>query len=311
MDIEAKHIKADEYGVRIASLDEREYREKLWAHRPITDFWRVGRGIAATLERHNIFTMGDIARCSLAPDSAYRNEDLLYKLFGVNAELLIDHAWGIETCTMADIKSYKPEATSIGSGQVLQSPYSFDQARIVVLEMADSLALTLVEKNLKTKQIVLTIGYDIANVKDETYQGDVKVDVYGRSIPKHAHGTANIDKYTSSSKKISKALEALYSEIVNKNIKIRRITLTATNVVFADNIPKEEEIKQLDLFTDYVKEKEIEYKQNIQEEKDESIQKALIDIKNKYGKNSILKGLSYEDGATQKEKNTQIGGHKA
>lgn len=311
MDIEAKHIKADEYGVRIASLDEKEYREKLWTHRPITDFWRVGRGIASTLERYNIFTMGDIARCSLAPDSAYKNEDLLYKLFGVNAELLIDHAWGIETCTMADIKSYKPEATSIGSGQVLQSPYSFDQARIVVLEMADSLALTLVEKNLKTKQIVLTIGYDIANVKDEIYQGDIKVDIYGRAIPKHAHGTANIDKYTSSSKKISKALEALYSEIVNRNLKIRRINLTATNVVFADNIPKEEEIKQLDLFTDYVKEKEIEYKQNIQEEKDESIQKALIEIKNKYGKNSILKGLSYEDGATQKERNTQIGGHKA
>lgn len=291
------------------------HRRSLWTHRPLTDFWRVGRGYAKKLEANGLFTMGDIARCSIGKASDYYNEDLLYKLFGVNAELLIDHSWGWEPTTIADIKAYKPESNSIGSGQVLQCPYTFDKARLVIHEMADMLALELVDKELVTNQIVLTVGYDIENLKDESarksYHGEVTIDRYGRSVPKRAHGTENIGEYTSSTRKIVQAALALYDRIMDRKLLIRRMYLTANHVVNEADAPKPEAAQQLNLFMDYAAEQEKQEAEAAQLTKEKSIQKAMLSIKKKYGKNAILKGMNLEDGATAKDRNGRIGGHKA
>ena len=315
MDIVAKRSAPDRYGVRIAELDETSYRRLLWTHRPLTDFWRVGRGYARKLEENGLFTMGDIARCSLGSASDYYNEDLLYRLFGVNAELLIDHAWGYEPCTMADIKSYRPDTSSIVSGQVLQYPYTAEKARLVVREMADALALDLVEKGMVTGQLTLTVGYDIENLADpdtrRQYQGEVTVDRYGRRVPKHAHGTANLDRQTSSSLLITDAVAALYDRIINPRLLVRRISLSANRIVPASSVKEQEIYEQLDLFTDYAAlRKEQEEEKRILE-REQKMQKAMLEIKKKYGKNAILKGISLEEGATARERNGQIGGHKA
>ena len=313
MDIEAKHAEPDENGVRIAELDEMTYKQKLWSHRPLTDFWRVGHGYAKKLEENGLYTMGDIARCSLGKDGTYYNEDLLFKLFGVNAELLIDHAWGYEPCTIAEIKSYKPETNSIGSGQVLQSPYTFEKAKLVVKEMTDLLVLDLVDKNLVTDQMVLTIGYDVENLQGKnSYKGEVTTDHYGRKIPKHAHGTANLDRQTSSTKLIMDAVMELYDRIVNPDLLVRRINLTACKVV-DESEAKQYSVagEQLDIFTDYaeLERKRTEEKAALQREK--NMQKAVLELKKKYGKNIILKGMNLEEDATARERNAQIGGHKA
>lgn len=315
MDIVAKHVAADENGVRIAALDEMAYRRKLWDHRPITDFWRVGKGYAKKLETHGLYTMGDIAMCSVGKPQDFYNEELLYKLFGVNAELLIDHAWGWEPCTMADIKAYKPETNSIGSGQVLHSPYSFEKARLVVREMIDLLALELVDKGLVTDQVMLTVGYDIENLTDpmrrKAYKGPVTTDHYGRRIPKHAHGTVNLKRYSSSAKELMEAATALYDRIVDNHLLIRRINMAANHVIREKDIPKEDSCEQMDLFTDY----EAEGKQRAADaealEQEKDVQKALLDIKKKFGKNAILKGMNLQEDATAVSKNNQIGGHKA
>jgi DNA polymerase V len=315
MDVGAKHIPADKNGVRIAELDEMSYRRSLWAHRPLTDFWRVGRGYARKLEEYGMFTMGDIARCSVGKSTDYRNEDLLYKLFGVNAELLSDHAWGWEPCTIADIKAYKPSSNSISTGQVLMSPYSFDKTKLVVREMTDLLALDLVDKGLVTDQLVLTVGYDIENLTDperrKKYQGPVTTDHYGRSIPKHAHGTANIGRHTSSAKKLVDAVSELYDRVVDKTLLSRRITVAANHVVDEASSPKAPVYEQLDLFTDYSALRECQEKEEAELEREKRRQQAILAIKNKYGKNAILKGVNFEEGATAKNRNEQIGGHKA
>ena len=256
MDIWAKHIQPDEKGVRIAEMDEMSYRQRLWDHRPLTDFWRVGRGYAKKLEAQGLCTMGDIARCSIGKPTDYYNEELLYRMFGVNAEILVDHAWGYEPTTMADIKAYKPEAKSIGSGQVLTAPYTFGKARMVAWEMADQLALDLVGQRLATNQLTLTVGYDIENLRDsqrrKQYHGEVKTDRYGRQIPKHAHGTANLEEYTASSKRITAAILELYDRIVDKNLLIRRMNLTANRVTAEADVPAEPAMEQMDLFADPV-----------------------------------------------------------
>lgn len=307
MDVGAKKIAADADGARIAELDEMTYRRTLWDHTPLTDFWRVGKGYAEKLASVGIYTMGDVARCSLGKITDYYNEDLLYKLFGINAELLIDHAWGWEPCTIADIKAYKPEAKSIGSGQVLQEPYPFEKARLVADEMADALALDLVSKDLVTDQIVMTVGYDIAN-KD--YKGEITIDRYGRKIPKHAHGTQNLKVQTSSEKLIRTATLELFDRIVDKDLLVRRLYITAGKVV--DESEKKEPVpEQMDLFTDYAAEEKKRAEEKERLEKERKRQQAVLDIKNKYGKNAILKGMNLEEGATAKSRNGQIGGHKA
>ena len=315
MDIWAKHIQPDENGVRIAELDEMSYRRNLWDHRPLTDFWRVGRGYARKLEANGLYTMGDIARCSIGKPTDYYNEDLLYKLFGVNAELLIDHAWGWEPCTIGDIKAYKPESNSIGSGQVLQYPYPFAKAKLVVHEMADQLSLDLVDKGLVTDQLTLTIGYDIDNLRDQeissTYQGDVTVDRYGRTVPKQAHGTENMDVYTSSTKQIVRAALALFDRIVDKRLLVRRIYLTANRVVSESSAPNRREVEQLDLFTDYAALECRQAEETAALEREKKMQRTMLDIKRRFGKNAILKGMNLEDGATTIDRNGQIGGHKA
>lgn len=315
MDIEAKHIPPDENGVRIAELDEMSYRRKLWSHRPLTSFWRVGKGYAKKLESCGIYTMGDVARCCLGKPGDYYNEDLLYKLFGINAELLIDHAWGWEPCTMADIKAYKPESNSIGSGQVLQSPYEFEKAKLVVREMTELLVLDLVEKNLVTNQLTLTIGYDIENLSDperrKQYHGPVTTDQYGRSIPKHAHGTANLDRYLSSTKLITGAMMNLFDRIVDPKLLVRRITITANRVIDEKAAQRKDEYQQLDLFTDYKAEEVRQREEQTELEREKRMQKAMLDIKHKFGKNAILKGMNLQEGATAKDRNSQIGGHKA
>lgn len=315
MDIEAKHILPDENGVRIAELDEMSYRRSLWSHRPLTDFWRVGKGYAKKLEEHGLYTMGDIARCSEGRPGSYHSEDLLYELFGVNAQLLIDHAWGWEPCTIADIKSYKPEHKSVGSGQVLQCPYPFEKAKLVVREMTDLLVLDLVEKGLVTKQIVLTVGYDIGNLKKpslkKNYHGEVKTDRYGRQIPKHAHGTVNLEKYTSSTRQITQAVMDLYDRIVNESLMVRRINMAATHVIPEAEVKTEDTYEQLDLFTDYAALQKEKEKETVELEKERKMQKAMLEIKQKFGKNAILKGMNLQDGATAKDRNRQIGGHNA
>ncbi len=314
MDIVAKHSPPDENGVRIAELDETEYRKKLWDHQPITDFWRVGRGYARKLAEHGMFTMGDVARCSIGGDGDIQNEELLYKLFGVNAELLIDHAWGWESCTIKDIKAYRPENKSIGSGQVLQSPYTTDRAKIVVLEMADQLALDLMSRGLVTDRIVLTVGYDRENLNDpkkiNEYEGTVKIDHYGRLVPKHGHGTEPLGEYTSSGRIITNAAGRLFDKTAENGLLIRRINLTAENVVPEGHKPKPA-AEQIDLFTDYSEREKAESEKDYEREKEKKLQKAILDIKDKYGKNSILKGISLEDGATARDRNSQIGGHRA
>ena len=255
MDIVAKHIEPDKNGVRIAELDEMSYRRLLWNHRPLTDFWRVGRGYSKKLEKIGLYTMGDIARCSIGKPTDYYNEELLYKLFGINAELLIDHAWGYEPCTMEDVKAYQPETNSISSGQVLHCPYEFDKARLVVKEMTDLMVLDLVNKGLVTNQIVLTIGYDIENITDKNrsrnYKGTVTTNYYGKKVPKPAHGTTNLPKQTSSTTLITNAVMELYDKIVNKKLLIRRINIVANKLVDEHSVKNANKYEQLDLFTDY------------------------------------------------------------
>ena len=315
MDIVAKHMVADENGVRIAELDEMSYRKLLWSHKPITDFWRVGRGYAKRLAENGLYTMGDVARCSIGDKSQYYNEELLYKLFGINAELLIDHAWGYEPCTIADIKAYKPESNSISSGQVLTVPYDFHKAKLIVREMTDLLVLDLVEKRLVTDQLVLTIGYDIENLTNpeikKLYHGPITTDQYGRKVPKHAHGTANIERKTSSTKIITKAVLDLFDRIVNPDLLVRRVTIAACKLVNEEMAASVKKYEQMDLFTDY---EALEREQSIENEeleKEKQIQKAVIDIHKKYGKNAMLKGMNLEEGATTTRRNAQIGGHKA
>ena len=287
MDIMAKHIPSDENGVRIAFLDEMTYRRELWSHRPITDFWRVGRGYAKKLETYGIYTMGDVARC---------------------AELLIDHAWGWEPCTVEAVKAYRPESSSLGSGQVLQCPYDAEKAKLVVREMADALSLDLVEKRLVTDQIVITVGYDIENLTDperrKKYRGEVVTDRYGRQIPKHAHGTENLESFTSSTQKMVEAASVLYDRIVDKNLLIRRMNITANNIVEEKAAQqKNNSYQQLDLFTDYAAEEEQEKQEALRLDRERKLQEATITIKKKFGKNAILKGMSLQKGATAKNRN--------
>lgn len=310
MDIVAKHIPADKNGVRIAQLDEMTYRRTMWSHEPLTDFWRVGRGYAKKLEEHGMFTMGDVARCS------EENEDLLYNLFGKNAELLIDHAWGWEPTTIEAIKAYKPSSNSLGSGQVLHCPYEAETAKLVLREMADLLSLDLVDKGLVTDQLTVTVGYDIENLTDperrSRYHGAVVRDHYGREIPKHAHGTINLEEYTASTKKIMGAAAELFDRIADKNLLVRRLNVTANHVVQKDNAPvKGPSCEQLDLFTDYQAREAKEKQEQEQEEREQKMQQALLNIKKKFGKNAILRGMNYQEGATAKDRNRQIGGHKA
>lgn len=314
MDIVAKRAIPDEDGVRIAELDEMDYRRLLWNHRPLTDFWRVGRGYAKRLEEHGLFTMGDVARCSVGKMRDFYNEDLLYKLFGVNVELLIDHAWGWEPCAMADIKAYKPNTNSLGAGQVLQCPYNYEKGKLIVCEMADQLSLDLVDKGLVTDQVVLTIGYDKENLSDpeirKSYKGPVTLDHYGRSVPKHAHGTENLKAYTSSTRMIMDAVLKLYGRFVDKNLLLRRVTLTANHVVKEIDIAGKTVYEQMDLFTDYEALQRQREKENAESEREKKIQKAILYIRKRYGKNAVLRGMNLEEGAMAVERNRQIGGHK-
>lgn len=315
MDIVAKHIEPDKNGVRIAELDEMSYRRKLWSHRPITDFWRVGNGYAKKLEEHGLYTMGDIARCSIGKPNELYNEELLYKLFGINAELLIDHAWGYEPCTMEQVKAYKPETNSVSSGQVLHCPYDYDKAKLIVKEMTDQMVLDLVDKGLVTDQLVLTIGYDIENLSNPNlknqYKSEITIDRYGRKVPKHAHGTANLKKKTSSTRLITNAVMDLYDRIVDEHLLVRRITITANKLVDEKSVKQENEYQQLDLFTDYEVHRKKPAEEEEKSERERRMQEAMLSIKKKFGKNAVLKGMNLEEGATAKDRNEQIGGHKA
>ena len=315
MDIVAKHVAPDANGVRIAELDEMTYRKLLWSHRPLTDFWRVGHGYRKKLEEAGLYTMGDIARCSIGEEWDYYNEELLYKMFGINAELLIDHAWGYEPVTIADIRGYKPETNSIGSGQVLHCPYDFEKTKLIVREMTDALVLDLVEKKLVTDQIVLDIGYDIENLTNpdirKKYHGEVKADRYGRFVPKHAHGTANLDTKTSSTAKIMDAVLDLYERIVDKNLLVRRVYVTANRVVDEHTVSNQTEFTQMDLFTDYQALAEKQKAEQTRMEKERRLQEAMLSVKKKYGKNAMLKGTNLQEGATTIDRNNQIGGHRA
>jgi len=311
MDIVAKKIPADEYGARIAFLDEMSFRRQLWDHRPLTDFWRIGPGISRRLEKNGMYTLGDVARCSVGDPNGFYNEELLYSLFGVNAELLIDHAWGWEPCTIADIKAYKPVSSSMGSGQVLHSPYTFEKAKLIAREMTDLLVLDLVDKGLVTNQIVLTVGYDIESLKDpqfmREYRGEITTDHYGRKVPKHAHGTANLDTFHSSTRRITDAVMALFDRIVDPRLLVRRINVVANNITDEKTVDQAGEFVQLDLFEDTEKKE----REAAQLQREKRRQKAVLSIRKKYGKNAILKGMNYQEGATTKDRNNQIGGHKA
>lgn len=308
MDIVAKHAKPDAHGARIGVLDEMSYRRTLWNHQPLTDFWRVGRGTARKLAANGMHTMGDIARCSIGKDNQLHNENLLYKLFGVNAELLIDHAWGYEPCRMEHIKAYKPQSNSLSSGQVLTCPYTFEKARLVVREMADDLALDLVSKGLQTGCITVTVGYDVENLLDplrrEAYTGPVTTDFYGRQIPKHAHGSVRLSQPTASSREIIQAVTQVFERAVNRQLLIRRLTIGAD---IAAEPQAQQEYTQLDLFTDDTQKQA----QEARESRERKRQQAVLEIKRKFGKNAILRGMDLEDGATAKERHGQIGGHKA
>lgn len=310
MDIVAKHKPADKDGVRIAELDEQSYRRLLWDHKPLTNFWRVGHGLAAKLESYGMYTMGQIARCSI------NNEELLYKLFGVNAELLIDHAWGWEPCTIEAIKSYRPKENSLCTGQVLQEPYTFKKARVVAKEMADSMALDLVDKHLVTDQIVVTVGYDIENLTNpsiqSTYNGPITTDGYGRRKPKSVHGSANLGFHNSSSKLITLAVIKIFDQIVSRNLLIRRMNVTANHVVSEDNARRETHAPiQLNLFTNDEAQRQQEAERRTTLSRERRMQQTLLNIKKKFGKNAILKGIDFEEGATTRERNIQIGGHRA
>ena len=314
MDVMAKHIIPDKNGVRIAELNERLYREKFWDHRPITDFWRVGKGYQKKLEQNGMYTMGDIARCSVGKSSDWYNEELLYKLFGVNAELLIDHAWGWEPCTIKDIKCYKPAAKSLGSGQVLHEPYDFNKAKLVLKEMTESLVLDLVDKGFVTNQIVLTVSYDIENLTDPVrrrrYKGEIKTDAYGRQIPKHAHGTENISEPTSSTSLIMDAMMRLYDRITDSEMLIRKLSISYNNIIDEKSVVKKPKYEQLSIF-DFCNDNKEDEPSSESLEKEKKLQKAMLDLKKKFGKNAVLKGMSLEEGATQMDRNNQIGGHKA
>ncbi len=315
MDIAAKHIPPDENGVRIAEVDEQSYRRDFWSHRPLTDFWRVGPGYAKKLEAAGLYTMGDIARCSIGRPGDYYNEDLLYKMFGINAELLIDHAWGWEPCTIAEIKAYKPAAHSTGAGQVLSCPYPFDKARLVVHEMADQLALELVEQQLVTDQLSLTLGYDIENLTDPArsarYRGPVTVDRYGRRVPKQAHGTENLGGYTSSTKQIVRAALRLFDRVVDPDLLARRMYLTANRVVEEASLREGPTAEQLSLFTETEAARAARAAEAAALAREKQLQKAVLGIKGRYGKNALLKGLNLVEGATAADRNGRIGGHKA
>ena len=302
MDIVAKHTKPDKNGVRIAGLDEMTYRKYLWKHRPLTDFWRVGKGISQKLEEYGMFTMGDVARQSI------KDEEMLYKLFGINAELLIDHAWGYEPATIESVKSYKPITNSLSSGQVLHYPYNYENTKLIVKEMAEQLSLDLVKKDLITSKLVLDIGYDVSNISNLNthYNGKIRLDRYGRKVPEHAHGTINIDHKTSSTKIITNKFVELYDNIINKDLLIRRITLTAQDVVREEDYKNIIAYEQMNMFIDY----NALNKQRQKEIKEKSLQKAVLNIKSKYGKNAILKGMNFCQGGTTIERNGQIGGHK-
>jgi len=317
MDIVAKKAEPDKFGVRIAMLDEIGYRKALWEHRPLTDFWRVGPGYARKLEARGLYTMGDIARCSIGKPTDFYNEDLLYKMFGINAQLLIDHAWGWEPCTIADIKAYRPSANSLGAGQVLHEPYTAEKARLIVREMTDLLTLDLVDKGLVTDQVVLTIGYDRESLTipeiSSQYQGPVTTDHYGRRIPKHAHGTAHLHRKTSSTNLITDAMIALFDRIIHPALLVRRVNIAALNVIpeqkavsLQENIPQ-----QLDLFTDHEAERRKKEAEDAALAREKRRQQAILEIRKKYGKNAILKGMNFEEGATTIDRNNQIGGHKA
>lgn len=315
MDIVAKRVTPDGDGVCIAELDEMSYRRLLWNHRPLTDFWRVGNGYRKKLEEVGLYTMGDIARCSIGGAGDYYNEDLLYKMFGVNAELLIDHAWGYEPTTIELIKAYKPQTNSISSGQVLQCPYDFTKGKLIVREMTDLLVLDLVEKGLVTDQMVLTIGYDIENLMDsdirKSYKGEVVTDHYGRKVPKHAHGTVNLDRRTSSTKLIVDAVMDLYDRIVNPKLLVRRVTVAANHLAEESTVADTETFEQLDLFTDYETVTREREEENAFLAKERKLQEAMLAVKKKYGKNAMLKGMNLQEGAMTRERNHQIGGHKA
>ncbi len=314
MDIVAKHADPDKDGVRIAELDEMSYRQRLWEHTPITDFWRVGPGYASRLESVGIRTMGDVARCSLGGANDYYNEDLLYRILGVNAELLIDHAWGYEPCTIADIRKYVPENRSQGAGQVLHCPYDSQKARLIVREMTELLVLDLVEKGLVTDSLTLTVGYDIENLTNpeirKKYRGSVTTDYYGRRVPKHAHGTINLKTPTSSTREIMRAMTDLYDRIINPDLLVRRVNISANNICEETKVRTKNSFAQIDLLTDpRVFEEEEKHRENLKKER--SIQEAMISIKKQFGKNAVIKGMNLEEGATTISRNGQIGGHKA
>ena len=315
MDIVAKHIPADEDGVRIARLDELSYRRKLWTHTPLTDFWRVGKGYARRLQEIGLNTMGDIARCSLGAPGDYYNEDLLYKLFGVNAELLIDHAWGWEPCTIADIKAYRPDASSIGSGQVLSCPYDFAGGRMILQEMTESLALTLVEKKLVTPQLVLTVCYDIENLQNSVmrkqYKGSIVKDRYDRPVPKPAHGTVNLDRPTSSTRLLTEAALRFYDSNVHPKLLVRRVYITAEKVIPEETVSSEEQYEQLSLFTDYEAEAHKKEQESKEREKEKKLQQLQLSIRKRFGENMILRGSDLQEGATAMTRGRQIGGHRA
>ena len=307
MDIVAKRMKADKDGVRIAEIDEMSYRRLLWEHRPLTDFWRVGRGYASKLESRGMYTMGDVALMSV------ENEGLLYKLFGINAELLIDHAWGYESCRISDIKAYKPMSKSLTSGQVLHCPYSSDGGRLILKEMCDLLVLDMVDKGLATSQLVLTVGYDAESLSDPEahYNGEVAVDHYGRQVPKQAHGSRNFPRHTSSTAEIISGAVELYDKIVNPFLKIRRINISLNNLVSESEREREGAVEQIDFFTDYKKADEEKQRADEEYKREKMKQHAMIDIKKKHGGNAIIKGFNLEEGATTLDRNKQIGGHRA
>ena len=310
MDIVAKKMPADRDGVRIAELDEKSYREKLWCHTPLTDFWRVGHGIARRLEDNGMNTMGDVARCSV------QNAEKLYKLFGVNAELLIDHAWGWEPTEIADCKAYTPDSRSLSAGQVLARPYTFEEGRIVVQEMADGLAMDLVRKGLTTDQVVLDVAYDAANLRDPkamaAYQGAVKPDYYGRQAPQRVHGSHNLGRHVSSSGRIMEAVCEIYDRLVDRNLTVRRFNVAVCRLLTVQEAREREAsaAEQLSLFRDYAAEEKAKQAEDAALEKERKMQEALLHIRDRYGKNSVVKGLNLQDGATAIERNGQVGGHR-
>ena len=315
MDIVAKKMPPSEGGVQIATLDEMSYRKLLWNHRPLQDFWRIGSGYSKRLEEIGLYTMGDVARCSIGKEDEYHNEELLYKIFGINAELLIDHAWGVEPCRMVDVKGYTPTSNSISSGQVLHRPYAYHETRTVVQEMADTLSYNLLERGLVTNQIVLHIGYDRESLTDseisKSYNGPITKDTYGRRKPKHGHGTINLEKQTSSTKRIVEGVTQLFEEIANPNLLARRVSIAANNIVLESEICQKDTFEQMDLFTDYEKLQKIKAREKTEFEKEKREQKAVLTIRKKYGKNAILRGLNFKEGSTGRDRNRQIGGHRA